>query len=154
MDRHANVAGCRQVIDGVRELFSLDRAERALVLVRSIVADASAMYSHLLQTQRMLEKLQRCGPIEEIHRLQEEMGVSVSRLEEHMSELAAVGAELRDLDRGEADFPAFVGGRIVHLCWRLGEERISHWHEPDGDFMQRRPIAELIGVSRVAPLAS
>jgi len=28
----------------------------------------------------------------------------------------------------------------VFLCWRLGEDRISHWHEIDTGFSGRQPI--------------
>jgi hypothetical protein len=28
----------------------------------------------------------------------------------------------------------------VFLCWRLGEERITYWHELDAGFGGRQPI--------------
>jgi hypothetical protein len=28
----------------------------------------------------------------------------------------------------------------VHLCWRYGEERITHYHELDSGFGGRRPL--------------
>lgn len=150
MDGNTSVAGGQYASGGVKKVFSLPQAERALVLVKTIASDAAAVYAHLLQTQRMLEKIQRCGPVEQIQSLQGEMGEAVDRLEGHIDELTDVGVELRDLDRGEVDFPALLGGRIVCLCWRLGEERVSHWHETNAEFMQRRPVEELVGAARPA----
>jgi hypothetical protein len=37
--------------------------------------------------------------------------------------------QIKDLDRGLVDFPAFVGGREVFLCWERGEEDIEFWHD-------------------------
>ncbi len=72
MDRQTSVGGW-EYIGGAGRLFSVHQAQRALVLVRRIVADAAAAYSHVVQTQGVLERMQRCGPIEEINRLQGEM---------------------------------------------------------------------------------
>ena len=37
--------------------------------------------------------------------------------------------QIKDLDRGLIDFPAFVGGKEVFLCWESGEEDIEFWHD-------------------------
>ena len=37
--------------------------------------------------------------------------------------------QIKDLDRGLIDFPAFVAGREVFLCWERGEEDIEFWHD-------------------------
>ena len=47
---------------------------------------------------------------------------------------------IKDLDRGLIDFPSFVGGREVFLCWEMGEADIEHWHELDAGFSGREPI--------------
>lgn len=50
------------------------------------------------------------------------------------------GIVLRDAESGLVDFPAEREGRVVYLCWRLGEEAVAHWHEVDGGFVGRRPL--------------
>jgi hypothetical protein len=47
---------------------------------------------------------------------------------------------LRDPEAGLVDFPGERDGRRVWLCWRLGEERVAHWHELDAGFAGRRPL--------------
>ena len=57
------------------------------------------------------------------------------------TELLELGIELKDHTRGLIDFPAMRGGRIVLLCWQLGEgDEIEWWHETDTGFMGRQPL--------------
>jgi hypothetical protein len=150
MERRAKVLGCEYTAVGAGKLFSRPEAERALVLVRRVAADAVAAYAYLLQTQRLLERIQRCGPIDEINRLQGEMAASAKRVQDCAGELESIGAELTDLAGGEVDFPGVVDGRLVCFCWQLGEEGISHWHDPAADLARRRPIEELPPAARPA----
>jgi len=50
------------------------------------------------------------------------------------------GCELKGIDEGLVDFPCDRDGRIVYLCWRLGEDRISWWHDLDAGFPGRQPL--------------
>ncbi len=52
------------------------------------------------------------------------------------------GIQLKDIEAGIIDFPARHRGRIVLLCWRLGENAIEFWHEMNSGFAGRRPISE------------
>ena len=47
---------------------------------------------------------------------------------------------LRDAESGLVDFPSRREGRIIHLCWKVEEERVAHWHEPNAGFANRRPL--------------
>jgi hypothetical protein len=57
-------------------------------------------------------------------------------------EVVGQGIELKDIDRGLIDFPSPREGRVVYLCWRLGERRIRYWHEVDAGFAGRQPLEE------------
>jgi hypothetical protein len=50
------------------------------------------------------------------------------------------GAIVKDLDTGLVDFPARLEGEEVLLCWRLGEERVAHWHGLEEGFAGRKPL--------------
>ncbi len=58
-------------------------------------------------------------------------------------ELDEMGIQLRNIEEGLVDFPAFVSGRPVWLCWRLGEDGIEWWHEYTDGFDDRRRIEDL-----------
>lgn len=57
-----------------------------------------------------------------------------------IEELAARGILLRDPESGLVDFPAEREGRRVFLCWRLGEERVGHFHGERSGFSGRKPL--------------
>jgi hypothetical protein len=47
------------------------------------------------------------------------------------------------LEEGLVDFPSTYQGRMVLLCWKLGERRVSHWHEVDAGFRGRQKISDV-----------
>jgi hypothetical protein len=58
-----------------------------------------------------------------------------------ISELEALGVQLKDFDRGLVDFPSLRDGRVVLLCWQLGEgEEVEWWHAMDAGFGGRTPL--------------
>jgi hypothetical protein len=62
-------------------------------------------------------------------------------LAERTSELEALGVQLKDYERGLLDFPSMREGRVVLLCWQLGEgDRIEWWHDLETGFAGRQPI--------------
>ena len=75
---------------------------------------------------------------------------SIHRVRDAMAEIDAIGVQVKDLDIGLLDFPCKVDGKIVLLCWKLGEEGITHWHGTDEGFASRKPIDERISRSKKA----
>ena len=75
---------------------------------------------------------------------------SIHRVRDAMAEIDAIGVQVKDLDIGLLDFPCEVDGKIVLLCWKLGEEGITHWHGTDEGFAGRKPIDERINRAKKA----
>ena len=65
---------------------------------------------------------------------------AIQAAKDTLSEINAIGVQVKDLDIGLLDFPCLVDGEIVLLCWRLGEETISHWHGTEEGYAGRKPI--------------
>ncbi len=61
-------------------------------------------------------------------------------LRAEIERLAEENIALRDPETGLVDFPGERDGRRVWLCWRLGEDRVAHWHELDTGFIGRQPL--------------
>ncbi len=59
---------------------------------------------------------------------------------DHIERIQGMGVLLRDLDRGLCDFPFMLNGRLVYLCWKLGESEIEWWHETHTGYSGRRPL--------------
>jgi hypothetical protein len=67
--------------------------------------------------------------------------VILTHFTEEMSELESLGVQLKDFDRGLVDFPSLRDGRVVLLCWQLGEgDELEWWHDMDTGFAGRTPL--------------
>ena len=65
----------------------------------------------------------------------------LSELTVQLAELEALGVQLKDFERGLVDFPSLRDGRVVLLCWQLGEgDELEWWHDVDAGFAGRTPL--------------
>jgi hypothetical protein len=65
----------------------------------------------------------------------------LTKLTDEIAELDSIGVQLKDFDRGLVDFPSLREGRVVLLCWQLGEgDRLEWWHDMDAGFAGRTPL--------------
>jgi len=65
----------------------------------------------------------------------------LTELTTHLAELEALGVQLKDFERGLVDFPSLRDGRVVLLCWQLGEgDELEWWHDVDAGFAGRTPL--------------
>jgi hypothetical protein len=63
------------------------------------------------------------------------------KLASNTGELETLGIQLKDYERGLIDFPSLRDGRVVLLCWQLGEgDRVEWWHDVDTGFAGRQPL--------------
>ena len=130
-----------------KKYFTLDQANASLPLVRAIVSDIAELARSLRERRDRLGRLQtppriRIGEVyrEELEQARADFERDQERLAEFVRELSELGIELKDFDTGLVDFPCRMDGREVYLCWRLGESEVSHWHELDAGFAERKKI--------------
>lgn len=121
-------------------IFTIDEANRALPFVSRVVRDIVGQQRSVCELEDMLQAPVPVEGSNDWERYQEYYTDALERLRDLIDELADVGCQLRDWRRGIVDFPSIHNGRRVELCWRLGERRICHWHEPDAGFRCRQPI--------------
>ena len=58
-----------------------------------------------------------------------------------LAELEGLGVQLKDFERGLVDFPSLRDGRVVLLCWQMGEgDELEWWHDVDAGFAGRTPL--------------
>lgn len=64
-------------------------------------------------------------------------------IEALLRDVADLGVEVKDADRGLVDFRTRMRGREAYLCWQLGEpEHIAYWHDLDSGFAGRKIIED------------
>jgi hypothetical protein len=129
-----------------RKFFTVEEANSTLPLVRAIVGDIVRKYSEVKELRERLSAIRRDPRrpaddvySEELAHSQAELEAEESSLSSLIDELARLGIELKGPD-GLCDFPSLRDGRVVYLCWRLGEPRVMHWHELDAGFSGRQPL--------------
>jgi hypothetical protein len=69
----------------------------------------------------------------------------ISGLQQVSTDLQAIhelGVLVKDVDIGLCDFPHFRDGRVVYLCWKLGEDEVRWWHETTTGYKDRCPLEE------------
>jgi hypothetical protein len=64
----------------------------------------------------------------------------VQEIQNRIEQLAQMGVEVKGIDEGLVDFPSMRDGRVVYLCWRVGEPDILYWHEVQAGFRGRQPL--------------
>ena len=83
-----------------------------------------------------------------VARRKAERAKAEQRAKDALAEIDSIGVQVKDLDIGLLDFPCEVEGRIVLLCWKMGEQSITHWHSPEEGFAGRKLIDERIARSK------
>lgn len=114
--------------------FSLEEANRALPLVRSIVRDIVERY------RRIQDLIDRMDHADVPSDLRERLEAENEELMSNLSELCQLGVELKSFELGLVDFYSERDGRGIFLCWKLGEDKIAWWHSLDEGYSGRRPI--------------
>ena len=130
-------------------IFSLAEAERTLPLVRRIVVDLQNEYALWRAAVGQFELVSAGSRVDEVPppevlAAEKEVATLASRVEALLAELESVGCVAKGIEAGLVDFYALRDDRLVFLCWRLGEMRISHWHDLDAGVDGRQPIDDLL----------
>jgi hypothetical protein len=127
--------------------FTAEEANDALEDVRPLTEELVEHRRALVQLQeRQVSLTARIagngGNVEprELQDVQERLDEEVAGIARCVAKIHEGGALVKDLDEGLVDFPARREGEDVLLCWRLGEDEISFWHDLDEGFSGRKPL--------------
>ena len=127
--------------------FTLEEASALLPTIRPILEQIITLRARLERTERDLVNLHWKARTNGHAEYSGSFGAGQSARSELMAEINAelvkihdLGVELKDPAVGLIDFPSLREGRVVYLCWRLGEAAIEYWHETDTGFAGRQPL--------------
>ena len=67
---------------------------------------------------------------------------SLQTISSNLHAIHELGVHVKDIDLGLCDFPHARDGRIVYLCWKLGETEIRWWHEVTSGYKDRCPLED------------
>jgi hypothetical protein len=130
-------------------LFSLRDANALVPTLRETFTKARVLRERLGKLQKDLSEEghpHSGGKIEvdprarpEVQGLQRRAALLLGELLELLKGVTELGIEVKQAD-GLCDLRTRFEGRIVYLCWKFGEERITHFHELDAGFAGRKPL--------------
>ncbi len=132
--------------------FTLDEAQTLLPILESLLKQAINAKKLIDETdgemQEMTHRVFLNGGtfvnVVRLARRKAEREKAIQRIKDALAEIDSAGVQVKDLDTGLLDFPCKVDGEIILLCWKLGEEKITHWHSTTEGFAGRKPIDERI----------
>ena len=136
-------SGGREVTE--TKIFTVAEAERTLPLVRRVLADLKLEYGVWREAVRAYEMLAAgsradTGETEDLIRTRTQVTDAAARISAYLLELESIGCQFKGFEEGLVDFYALRDDRLVFLCWKLGEEHITQWHEVDAGVTGRQPI--------------
>lgn len=129
--------------------FTLDEAQLLLPTIESLLKRAmeakAAAESVEEDLQQVARKIFLSGGaminVAEVQKKKAALTGLMQRAKDAVQEIDAIGVQVKDLSIGLLDFPAYLDGEIVLLCWKLGESKIEYWHSVESGFSGRQSVA-------------
>ena len=138
--------------------FTLDEAKLLLPVLESLLRTAISGKKLMEEVDGELQELSHRiflnggthVDVVAIARRKAERAKAEQRAKDALAEIDSIGVQVKDIDIGLLDFPCEVDGKTVLLCWKMGENSITHWHGTDEGFAGRKLIDERIARSKRA----
>jgi hypothetical protein len=148
----ANQDEIGQSVESMPRTFTISEAESLLPVLESLLRSAMQAKALIEEVDAELEAVKsrifiNGGTFVDVVALNHRKGereAAIQRAKDAVAEIDAAGVQVKDLDIGLLDFPCVVGEEIILLCWKFGEQGISHWHSTTEGFAGRKPIDERI----------
>jgi len=125
---------------------TLESANALLPTVTPMLEQLRDDYRHLTELKSeiaaQVTMLEMNGMVMMAHRSEIVINDAAMRMKHALGELYALGIEVKNIEWGLIDFLSERDGRLVYLCWKLGEGEIAYWHDLDAGFAGRQPIAD------------
>ncbi len=122
--------------------FSLEEANAAIEIIRPLMQEILTIRDRVLAHQPeiwpAIERSAGNGGNATLSKIATDFG----RLDDLLHQVLATGAQIKDINTGLLDFPAWRHDHTVYLCWKYGEAKIEFWHEIEAGFAGRQPIAD------------
>ena len=142
--------GIAAIVEPVQRLrtYTVEEANKELPRVRRIVAqiaELSTMLPELEDQARIAEydSKRPAASAEDRDRHQQARdaaGGAELELLKAVASLNGLGIQLKGPLEGLIDFPSYRDGELVELCWKLGEEKVEHWHHIGEGFAGRKKL--------------
>jgi hypothetical protein len=121
-------------------IFSLEEAKALLPRLRTILAEGADEWNRVKSLNPQIQKARDKAQFDGHSPYGVEYIETVTHLMLLLQQIRDLGIHLKDVERGLCDFPYMKDGKVVYLCWQLGEETIEYWHDIETGFAGREPL--------------
>ena len=127
-------------------LFTVDEANDLLPDLRPLMKRIFDQLDFLRKKSEAVIRENRLSPNSPdfMARLQENDAIArlIHEVKGLVEEINSYGCVCKGAEQGLIDFPCMMGGEIVFLFWRYGEESVGHWHRIEDGFAGRKPLLD------------
>jgi len=124
------------------KVFNLQEAAALLPLLKKLFNKAHTVWERLMEMQPEIQPVSENAQYNSGCPAGTEYLREILNLQEVLLAITKRGVVVKDLEAGLCDFPYEHDGRIVYLCWKLGEDKIRWWHEVSEGFNGRQSLEE------------
>jgi hypothetical protein len=123
-------------------VFSLFEANQLIPQLQQHLTTVQEGKAMLLRTREEVEKASANASLGGGTSVGVQYVKSLQNISTHLHAIHELGVVVKDIDIGLCDFPHIRDGRVVYLCWKLGEKEIRWWHEVTTGYKDRCPIED------------
>jgi len=123
-------------------LFTLEEASQVIPRLRTLLIQASEEWRKMRELNPEIQKVRDKVPLDGFSPVGVQYIECVSHLMYVLNQVKEMGVHIKDVDKGLVDFPYMRNGKVVYLCWHLGEDSIGYWHDIEAGFAGREPLDE------------
>lgn len=129
------------------KVFTVEEANRLLPKLTELLREIQVKQEEILAKEVEIDALEILYPVleeekpspEVVHEI-EVYNERVNQFYSLIDQIHEMGCFLKDLEMGLVDFYTLHEGRVVYLCWKVGEPEVGFWHEVGRGYAYRQPI--------------
>ena len=128
-------------------LFTIEETNQLIPTLKELIQDLQEKRDRIAKAEAeidVLELISNCdqkGSAQEFERLIARHRQAVDQFYAVVEAIHSHGCFLKDVDQGLIDFYGVRDGHVIFLCWRMGEEEVSFWHEVTEGYTGRQPLS-------------
>ncbi len=130
----------RDESENQNRIFTLSEANRLLPQLRDHLTAIKQGKAILIRTKDEIKKASANAEAGGGSPLGALYITALQQIGENLHAVQEMGVLVKDIDLGLCDFAYLLNGRIVYLCWKLGESEIRWWHEVTRGYKDRHPL--------------
>ncbi len=129
------------------KVFTTEEANRLIPRLTELITQLRAKQQEIVAKEVEIDTLELLYPGPQEGKFSRQVAPQVEIYNEWVNqfytlidEVHELGCFLKDAESGLVDFYGLHEGRVVYLCWRLGEPEVGFWHEVGRGYKYRQPI--------------